>query len=74
VRLGYNAAAAARYGLFPMGRFLADRSLRARFEHVFARSANEIADRWNIIVEFLLDRADAAFGVVSYTALETTPR
>jgi Phosphotransferase enzyme family len=60
VALGYHAAAGVRYGLFPMGTFLADASLRVRFERVFDRPADEIAQRWDVIVEFLLDRADAA--------------
>jgi hypothetical protein len=60
VALGYRAAAGIRYGLFPMDTFLADAALRVRFERVFDKPADEIAQRWDVIVEFLLDRADAA--------------
>jgi hypothetical protein len=59
-RVGYAASAAARYGLFPMAAFLADDSMRTRFERIFEHSAEDIASRWSIIASFLLDRADRA--------------
>jgi hypothetical protein len=60
VRIGYTAAAALHYGLFPIGVLLSDDQLRPHFEKVFAHPAEEIADRWAHIARFLLDQADEA--------------
>jgi phosphotransferase family enzyme len=60
VRFGSTAAAALHYGLFPLGVFLADDGLRARFERLFAHPASDLADRWAKVTGFLLDQADEA--------------
>jgi len=60
VRFGYTAAAALHYGLFPLGVFLLDQRLRARFERLFGHPARELADRWATLVGFLLDQAAEA--------------
>jgi hypothetical protein len=67
VRLGYAAAAALRYGLFPLGIFMLNAELSARFERVFAHSATEILDRWAMVSGFLLDRADEARRLIGTT-------
>ncbi|MDP9326070.1 MAG: aminoglycoside phosphotransferase family protein [Candidatus Dormibacteraeota bacterium] len=64
VRLGHTAAASLHYALFPMGVYLLDDVLRARFEHVFGHSAIDIVDRWAEVTGFLLDRADEARGLL----------
>jgi len=60
VRFGYTAAASLHYGLFPLGVFLLDPQLRARFERLFDHPAIELADRWATLMRFLLDQADEA--------------
>jgi hypothetical protein len=60
VRLGYTAAASVHFGLFPLGVFMMNEELRARFEQLFAHPAPDIVDRWATLVDFLLDQADEA--------------
>jgi hypothetical protein len=60
VRFAACASAALHYGLFPIGAYLADEALRARFERIFERPAQAIADRWAALLVFLFERADEA--------------
>jgi hypothetical protein len=60
VRFGYTAASALRYGLFPLGVYVLDRYVRARFERVLAHPVEEIVDRWAETEGVLLGQADEA--------------
>lgn len=60
VRLGYCATVALRFGLFPMGLHLLDPTLAERFERLFRRPVDTIADQWASIARFLLDRGAEA--------------
>ena len=62
VRFGYAATAALRYGLFPIGVYLAGDSLRLHFESAMSRPADGIADRWAAIAAFLYQCIDRVLG------------
>ena len=60
VRLGYTAATALHYALFPLGVLMVDDGVRERFEQALRHPAGEIADRWGEAAAFLLAYADEA--------------
>ncbi len=60
VRFGYTAASALRYGLFPLGVYMLDGHVRARFERVLAHPVEETVDRWAEAEGVLLGQADEA--------------